>query len=1053
MARSTLPIQGILVHDARIKHSNISSSESSYTEAGPKPGTALAADACSKITPRVHGAQTNDLRVTCVRGGQPGPDTCGLGWRTSSETASDLRSWNLPCVLRGAEVVYFDPVSGGTLYTIKSMATVPDTQKVILVASTGSTGSSFNTWTYDPETRVWTDQGSTNLPGGSTGAAGLAMYWDESLCGMVLVVNDVGPYGAVLFSDDDGASWSTIAFDPMDTVVHTLPSVAGASAAVDQYGNVYLARAYTGRLQVHVSADHGATFIEQISETTLDVDYIDVTTNATGQIVVAYVDGTSSDVSVAVLGDAYESLVSATPSVITETATVVTCCTDADGIIYIAYVNSTDGSIRLARSTDGGASVEQLSRIHQPDVTTLQPENMVCTMSAGELILVCTWSNPSTTTTEGTITAMYCGGWDNVEHDTKASTGTTQVQRLGWVTSTDYGRTWPFVGEAPQNLGFTLAAGSGATGSSDGWNMTTSSATNYYSDGWTNGTPELGCVFEFRVNSGGALTSPIVGARINYDDTSTGTDNNVWINATTTGFRLYDFNATATLVDVTVDMTDFVQIMLYFDAVDSVTLWYRDPASDTWSGGNTYSLTANAVGTSAGSLDWGHISSGTADSDWKLIAVCEDKQLRHKAAGGTGYGGFRWGRGLDASPYPLRTEGDSSYRSRLSVAGGPAKRQDTFTINAAHDYGVDQLDPVISPSPKRAWRSTQTASDEYIVWDLGEDTRFQAGSYLSLCMIGEGIPNAALVATKPDGGAYTTRGNWLVSSGMTSQTYTLSGDIIYASGVKAASRFIHANELVGGYVILDPAGTPKLRKILHNSAGRWDGTGADSNVHIRLNGIDGTEASSGTVHICPPRGMMLMPFTSDAEFRYIKLEIDATNGAPDGYLTLGSIILGAVTIPGHGMSRGWSMRWIPQVDSREDSYGTMHTRKRAPLIREFTWSYQDLINTTALRNDVADYHSTLITGADNAIVRAERGDVHTKLAGVLMESRGGELPVAMLLDASDVTPSTTITDPTKFVAGTLTGTVQANHVVGTPGTNEAYRVESLTIREQPWDID
>ena len=63
------------------------------------------------------------------------------------------------------------------------------------------------------------------------------------------------------------------------------------------------------------------------------------------------------------------------------------------------------------------------------------------------------------------------------------------------------------------------------------------------------------------------------------------------------------------------------------------------------------------------------------------------------------------------------------------------------------------------------------------------------------------------------------------------------------------------------------------------------------------------------------------------------------------------------------------------------------------------------------------------------------------------------VPVVALLKLPESSAAVTYTDPTLFVYGRLTGSVQWNNVVGSPGRGEFGRVESLNIQELTWDAD
>ena len=1049
VGRSTNNVQAFLLHDRRIATDKISASDSSYTEAGPRPGPALASSDCSRIRPAVHAAQSADLSIGVVRGGQPGPDTCGLVYRETSEPVTDYRSWNPPWILRDCEIIDYDD---GTIssedWAYKVIAVIPDSQRLVLACR--DVGGAVRTWTWDPSDRSWTDNGAVAFPGGS--GAGLSIVYVPDLCGLLLMGDaNSGKYGSVMYSDDDGATWSEYATDILDVAVDSSLGVTAGSSVVDRYGNIYTVRSASGQLQTWVSSDGGATFQQVENTTSIDTDWTDVTTNVNGDIVVAYVDGTSLDITVAILRDGYDTIVGAPSVTISETASDCTVFTDADGTIYVAVAGTSDGSVRMYRSTDGGESFAASQRLYQPEVAAAYPDDFVARMSAGQMIFATTFQHPTTTTQEGTLLVMYGGGWDSVEAD--ASSGSSQATpegRLGWALTAGLGYTWPAFSELPSNLGFT-STGTAATLSADGWHMSTAASFGQYSETWTHSSNRASVLAIFRVTTGVNQTATYSGFQVQRQNGSAQTT--LHINADTTGFDVYDNEASTSLGTATIDMTDFVHVMIvYDDTIDSATVWYRSHTSDTWEGGTTFSLSSSATAGTTNLLRWGHINSGTAVSDWRLLARCDGKYVRHKLTDSTAYDGFRWGRGLDASPYPLRDQGDASYRTRLSVSGGPARRGDVFTVSARHDYAIDNLDPLISPSPKRPWRSTQVASAESIVWDMGADTLFHSGAFLGLMLQGEHTPRTATLEVKQDGGAYSTIGTYDGATDFFEIEYTLLGDVIVPRIGDPAGRFLRDGEAAGGYVILDPNVNPKARGIVDNKGGWWQGS-SGAEPHFRLTGIDGSEKLVGVCTVVMPRGLMLVPIETTTAFRYIKVSFPVQD-LPDGYFTTGVAVVGGVLVPGRGMSRGWSMRWTPNVSSREDAYGTVHNRQVGPVRREFTWSYQDITSTKGLYNDFTDYHIPLKAGSDDYVPAVDRSDLIDKIAGMLLETKGGELPVVGLLDLpSDIDGSVTITDPRAFIYGTLAGSVQMNQVIGVQGDGEGYRVESLTIIEQPWSID
>jgi hypothetical protein len=396
----------------------------------------------------------------------------------------------------------------------------------------------------------------------------------------------------------------------------------------------------------------------------------------------------------------------------------------------------------------------------------------------------------------------------------------------------------------------------------------------------------------------------------------------------------------------------------------------------------------------------------------------------------------------------VRDQGDTYRKMRLSGVGGAARYAETFDLPAVYDYGIDRLLPQVAPSPAQAWRGLLDSIATQLVFQLGAyDTRLGDTFLWAFAFIGQCIPRTIVVEERASGaGAWTPLGTYDGATGFSSLTFARGGDqILPGAGTTAGARYVWEDEFVGGYVIIDPSGTPKIRKIMSNSAGYWTDDATLPRCAIRLDDIDGTEGASGTVHLVHPGGVLVVPqaFAASNLTRYIRISVSAQD-LPDGYPTIGALVAGGVLVPGRQMNRGWSMRWSPRVESSEDDYGTTYVEQRGPLRREFVWSYQEVLNMLPLRNGAPDHVSA---GASFA-PEAAYGDVAHRLVGLLRKAKGGEIPVVGLLKLPDSVQ--TVTDPTEWIYGVLQGQVQLNNVLGTPGTDEAWRVESLTLTELPW---
>lgn len=1040
MARKDTTIQGFLIHSERVSTDNLAdvgagALQSTYTEATPRPGQSIADDACSRIQPRVHGAQTEDLLFGCIRGGIPAPEGAGIVWRKDSETASDFRSWNPPTVLEHFQwVEYHD--SGTRNWDDLDLVVVPDTQTAVLVANDSAGAANNSCWIYTPSTRSWGSRATIATPWNKSA---IAAAYVPDLCGILVIAAPQSEAGSAYLSTDEGTTWTKHGEDFLDTV----PSIAGeAHLVVDRYGHLLLL-IENSTYETWRSTDGGATFtqVESVAAGWTDAD---VCRMANGSILVVYSDSGDSDIKAVVLPSSFDTIANAT-EIVVETGTYdeVACCTDADGVVWI-FGRASGGTINVFRSLDHMDNDLSVGSCYEPNTNNNTLDHFVIQACCGEVLLA---GNPDVTTStsvEPSIVSVQFGGWSNVEYGAENDAAELPTNRRGWAVATR-AETWVST-ELPANNGWTTAGSGTIALSVSGWNHTTSSTGKYHTITWTYDNAALAWVFELEVVSGGSLATTDIGFRITRVD---GTNKTIlYVNADSTGFRLID-NVVSTLGTITQDMTSPVQVLVYYDAIDSITVWYRSPSSATWSGGTSFSLTTTSTASTTETVVFGHPATATAESNWMWCAYAERPTVRHKIADSTKYDGFVYGKGLSLLSYPVRDEGDSSYRTRLSLAGAPGRKGDTFTVAARYDHGIDKVFPQIAPSPKRAWRSTQTAVAEDWVIDLTEDTRFDPGSFLGLCVLGKHTPRTIEVATSTDAaGSFTTRGTYDGATGFTSLTYTLSGDVIYANGGTVGGRYLRDNELAGGYVILDTGGTPKCRTILANGPGWWNGT-STIETWIRLDGIDGTENAGATCHIVAPGGVMLIPQAVTVEFRYLRVRVPVQD-LPDSYVTLGVHVLGGILVPGHRWSRGWSWREVPNVAIREDSYGTTYARKRGPVRRELTWSYQDLSDETEM---LTSSSTTWIGAADATAPLAGKSDVLGRLGGLLTTSKGGELPIVAILDIPNSASTTTITDRHLWLYGVLRGSVQANHVVGRSGVDPVYRIERLSITELPWDLD
>lgn len=1071
-SRVSTELAALLVHDRRVTDTALTTqgagaTNSSYTQAGPRPGTAVPADTKSTVLPRCHAAQDSDLDLQLIRGGDPGPDGLGVIYREDNEDAALYRGWNEP-----NHVTAYVPIDWTTTeaWTVVDAVTIPSTQKVCVVAI-DNTGTTLATaWVWSPTTRTWSGRATFGAGAVYTRICACVIPQTERILAFCFI-----PAGTSksFYSDDGGANWSEYRrfFWTGGSIADT--TVDECTVEVDRYGNLLMVLTdnNTGDYWTFRSTDGGSSFTF-VTNGTAWGNKPTLRRTSSGTLLLTYIAQATGLPKAIVLEDAYDTIAGKTAvSLDTDNTGYVRAVVDDDGTCYAVIMDgdSTDADQwRVARSTDDGATwtlytqgAMQCGALANPGNRRYWPRAAAC--SAGEVVVAATPQMTATTpTTDDSLVSVVLGGWSNIEMPSSSATNAqSRILRFGYGydgSSLVTANVW-LPGETLANQGWT-AAGTAETILGGYHRFNPAAATSNASVTFTNAGTLSHVFAEMRVVSGGSIGSGDAAIRVRrangvYDYT-------VVIRASTTQYVLYDVNGAAQIGSTqNVDMTtDYVQFRIMWSSSGGVTVWHRARGSSVWLLGPS----GAATNTPAGANDQiavGALVAATVDVRYGMIGWSPQGLLNSTVDGAFGVNRLEWGKALAGAPYPVRDQGSATRIARLSVGGGGGRYGEAFQLDAVYDYGVDKLFPHLSPSPRSGWRSTQKAANERFVFDFGtpaggNDTRLDPGWCLALAFVGAYVPRQITVSRKTNAaGAFTTLGTYDGATGFTTLDYRKDGDVIKcnpATPGTPGARYSFENAWVGGYAILNPTGTPLVRRIASNTPGVWTGASGVTTpqMELRLLDCDGTEPTTDKVHLVAPGGVLLIPQAVASVFRYLKVEV-VNDPVYSTYFGIPKMVVGAAMVPGGPMGQGWSMRYVPRVRSREDDYGTVWTEKRGPLRRELTWSYQHGANLYGARNNTSapDYvslHSTLPA-------EAAHGDVEHRLAATLQNARGGATPAVAILRMPQVSTVTTITDPSLWVYGRLTGTLQANNVLGAPGVGEYGRIESLQLVELPWDTD
>lgn len=1082
MARANRERRGWILADPRICFDNLEVNDgdtghtSSYSQTAGRPGTAVAVDPIGTARPHAHHAQANDVSVVALKPGLPvigfGHDGAGFGYRAAGDGEEAIRGWNDPNLVLG-----YRPVDWTTTIAWQDVHSVvcPRSQKVVTIArDTGATVDP-TVWVWDPSTRTWS-VGAEIDPGVFVGTLCSILVQQSTGRLLAIAVDEPTAAGIVYFSDDDAATWAEYSRASI-----TVGNATKIRWVEDGVGNIVLLAVdeTTGDYRQLVSTDAGVSFsgVAVDTGTAFGTD-LSICRMTNGRLFLSYrffaTGGgfTADHVGRITLDDAFDPIgdqIQATVRGVVMSA--AESCVDADGVVYTVMSIDASDRVVLTRSVDGGDSPNYYDyEILATGASTANPNNhrhliRSVVASGGELIALFNSVHTATTpTTDGSLVSVILGGWSNVE--AIGSSRFSRADRMSWIRNTaDIGGGRDLDGvflptETLANQGW-AHTGTAETLVNGYHRFATAAATSFARVDFA-GFADDDCaqMYEVGVSAGGDPATDDISILLLRRDGAN--EKALRLRFYASGFKVLDDDSTspATLATVVADLTaEIHQFLCLWGTERRVTVLYRRRSSSVWIEAAQAQLGITATATATDQLTVGVTVSSTSDVLMGVIAFAGNPGFLDLALG-TGLADdglflrhLDYGKSLAPSlPYPVRDQVNADGNMmHLSASGGVARHQERWQIPAEWDHGARDLHPVESPKPTAGWRSLDMA-EQIFVWDLGVDTRLGSSWVWGAAFIGANFHQAVVEAsTDADPDTWVELGGYvgLTDSGVAfaGVPYTRTGDLVQPDTGAAGTFWYAAGAAVGGHVVLDPTGVPtaKCRRIVWNSSGWVRGSGLKAT--FRIEGLDGTEPTSGMMHIVARGGVLLMPQEDPpTAYRRYRLRIPEQD-TPDGHFRLAKFILGAVTVAGRHWSRGWSYRLIPIVREESDDAGTVYVDARGAevtgsTIREYTISWQDGYDETKIRAGTADYLSVT---ASSPPLAADR-DVWGQLAGFLRESKGGAIPSVLLLSIPE--DEVLILDTSMWSAGRLRGVLQVNNVQGDEGVSTVYRVEQLVHVEQ-----
>ncbi len=1038
MARLDKPLRIFGVLDAAWTPEHVDATETTATEADPRPGRATSTDELARLDVGFTGAQADDATLTVVRSGFPslGRQELGIAYRLPGEVEADLRGHLAPSALTDFHAVDDSTASGWGGDDLCDAAFCELSGHVVFLAGTDPTETLRR---LDPVT------GLTELladPGVDLGGDTRAIAYVYGTARLVCAGR-----GGVYYSDDHGDTWAPVETEgrigsALSAGTWAAPSSTGFSKyrlVSDREGNLLWLGKETGGaayvLKGAASADEGATWdaVSSLADATGDGAY-DAATHPDGYIgvLIDTVDG----LHFARLGSAFDPIEDAELVLITAPAgrlDNVTLAADSDGKWW-AWGSDALGGQTCHYSRDHGVTW----RASDPWYQRISTDFRAVPHPHGGL--VASWADRG---------VVRFGGWSGPSRGGAAwADDTAPRDDSSWTAFVV-----PTSG-AEENY---AVSGSGSyavvTGSGTapyGYLRTTSGASAYdlifSRDVYSDDRKQASAEWAWRVPDDGGTTAAAIASGIGLElRTRHAADNQlrrVTVYADEAGYRVRDEEGAAWLTSkVAVDLTGRVFMRISFDhtggwiahraEVDSATAW----VVTTFAAPSTSATAASGV-----RVRWAHLASGVtnATAHWWFV----------KARGTTSelLEGLDVA-GLGAQRYPVPELYDAA-RGRvawLRVRGGPAVIGETYEVAADHGYPIDAVFPTASPSPSAPWRSTTTASAQEIAVDTGADGLVADGQGVITFAVRRANVRRVKLRGRPDGGAWAVIGTIDLAEGFADLTADRDGRVLApATGTAAGARYLRRGELRGGWAHLDPGGAQECyRRIRDNTAGWWgDGGGPTARVHLEE--IDGTEPTTGfTVHLVWHSGVLVIEDATT--YRHLSVRVDANEDTPDAYYEIGGVFVGGAVALGKQWSGSSEHGYAPNVATDTDRAGTARRAQLGPTRRTATLQWDEGVHEARFvgaSQATADYLSTVGGYAATA-----RDDVRGQLLGALEAAEGGARPVLVLFgDHAD--PGATITDPTVWLVGYLDGEIRySTDGRYDPGTGEFARIGSVLVIE------
>lgn len=1066
-------LRGLLLHDARFCEANrlsaTSEADPSYGTPAPQANERARLEAWSGADDAAGGSDGSGYAETWIeasRAGtsQPGQGAAQIRWSPGDPVSSVQRGW-MPeriaqdfqfLAFESATLTYHQPhaitLSDGSLMVayVREVSGASTTIRCVRVAPESSPGTEIEIAadTYLEYSSTF-DHGPSlvQLPDGRV----LCFYLSRR--NSLLRMN-------VAASSDLGTTWTRIVYEAGGVAL----SVASSAGLRVVYHGGYL----TALIQMaanqayhYVSADMGASWALIEGDNPANMTGAQPLALPGGGCAVIYAHTGNTHLHYAVKSGAYSPF-DTTNEIIVNSSTAQNVAVDLDNNrAYIAACIDQDGAIACIYRVSGASPGCRMRLIRfmptisdsvsgggfSSDVLWTDTESANGTRDGEPL----TWADDTERMIAPTL-APHTGGLRLItgfEGSAGTKTGSLGIVTLGgWSTAfaapatfgmyddaTQYGQVYiPFI-LASLVAGWTRTGASVSTLTSAGMQQSfAGAATDYYSV--TGGaTGYLWALFTHIHTSGGALTADDSFVEALCTDGAT-TEHYIKIRFTSTSARCLDMNnAGATLGTDLTGLTAGAQYQwqIYMN-LDKIRVWYKLRTATEWTLWQEVTPVSATVAAAA-VFRFGTNATNACNATWAFVGVshfADPGSIAHSVIADE----YLTGRPLGLDPVYV-TSGLSVRATRAPVMGG-----DLWRVALRRGYGADALDPVLSPSPRRPWRSTAT-TQQIIRWDLGESSTLLSpaiGLHLS-----RPLARTVYLEGSPDDATWTTLITLDCCGEMTGLDFSRSGDILARNGGDIGPDWVGTDELVGGYALMTSGGTTYIRAILGNAEGVWRGTGKA--LTLRIDGASSAPAS-GKLNIIRPAVTGIAWNVGAYRYWRIRVAAQTMDGSSPGYLSIGAVVIGPLLPFGRQYSRGRTLATIHSQEVATLPSGYRSVRTLAPPRRAVEFAWVEGVDTTQAQADITSTAPDWIAGTAGGAALATRnaGDV---IEGMARRQGGAALPVVYLPDLEYLDAGTTVARRDQQVYGRIMSDTLARVApLGSESRDEVQTVGTVRIEEE-----